>query len=86
MYDHILLEAPTLPSGVRLADVVEDAAAQEVGEVLAPMHGLLSEGGRASAEQVVESGERARPYVLPLAISAAIAPSVRHTPRLPMPI
>ncbi len=57
MYDHILLELPTLPSGVQLPDVVEDASAQEASEVLAPLRGLLdSAGGHATAAELVASG------------------------------
>ncbi len=78
MYDHILLELPTLPSGVQLPDVVEDASAQEASEVLAPLRGLLdSGGGHATAAELVASGAHPRalaPDSAPLGLQRAWCP------------
>ena len=56
MYDHILMEEPTLPSGMQLQEVVEDAFDGEVREVLAPVQDAIDEGRDASAATVVASG------------------------------
>lgn len=57
MYDHILMEEPTLPSGMQLQEVVEDAFDGEVREVLAPVQDAIDAGRDASAATVVASGE-----------------------------
>ena len=57
MYDHILMEEPTLPSGMQLQEVVEDAFDGEVREVLAPVQDAINEGRDASAATVVASGK-----------------------------
>lgn len=54
MYDHILMEAATLPSGVQLPDVAEDASEGDAAVLFARLDGLVD--GHASAEDYAESG------------------------------
>ena len=54
MYDHILMEAATLPSGVQLPDVAEDASEGDAAVLFSRLDGLVD--GHASAEDYAESG------------------------------
>ena len=60
MYDAIVQESPTLPSGVTLTSILGDCLRDE-GEILQKVLQRLPEGGIVSPEQQIPAGERPHP-------------------------